>query len=150
MFHRRTIAYRGARYEIGRGPGFYGIWAVGAPRSQPHEQWPETPEGWSAAWARFTGIEVPDAIAPVTRIGWPGRRNLPAGQRTDTADAASGVRRPAPGSAGDSDSYREFGSGELSGGDSASHRAFDIDDPLLEGAIRFVPTEHPLGGSGTR
>jgi hypothetical protein len=60
-----TISYRGARYEIGRGPGFYGIWNVGGPRSQPCEWWHETPEGWQGAWARFTWIEAPGTIVPV-------------------------------------------------------------------------------------
>ena len=57
-----TISYRGANYEIGTGKNFYGIWVVGAPRSQPSEQWPETTEGWHGAWARFTGIEMPGTI----------------------------------------------------------------------------------------
>jgi hypothetical protein len=60
-----TISYRGASYEIGRGPDFYGIWAAGAPRSQPAERWPRTPEGWYGAWARFAGIETPGTIVPV-------------------------------------------------------------------------------------
>ena len=59
------ISYRGASYEIGRGEGFYGIWIAGAPRSQPSERWPETPEGWYGAWSRFTGIEAPGTIVPV-------------------------------------------------------------------------------------
>lgn len=63
MFDRVTIAFRGARHEIGRGRGFYGIWTLGSPRSQPLESWPETDEGWSAAWARFTGLEEPGSIA---------------------------------------------------------------------------------------
>ena len=62
-----TISYRGANYEIGRGENFYGIWVAGAPRSQPSERWPETPEGWHGAWARFTGIEVPGTIVPTGR-----------------------------------------------------------------------------------
>jgi hypothetical protein len=62
-----TISYRGASYEIGRGPGFYGIWAAVAPRSQPAQWWPETPEGWSAAWSRFTQIEAPGTIVAVGR-----------------------------------------------------------------------------------
>jgi len=57
-----TIWYRGASYELGRGQHCYGIWAAGGPRSQPLEQWPETPEGWSAAWSRFTAIEPPGTI----------------------------------------------------------------------------------------
>ena len=65
MFDRVTITYRGATYEIGRGLGFYGIWTAGGPRSQPLDRWPETPEGWTAAWTRFTSIEAPGTIVPV-------------------------------------------------------------------------------------
>ena len=72
-----TISFRGASYEIGRGPHFYGIWVVGAPQPQPVEWWPETPEGWSSAWARFTGIEAPGTITAVRQ-------------------ATSGATRPAP------------------------------------------------------
>ena len=67
MFNKVTITYRGAKYEIGRGRDFYGIWMTGAPRSQPLESWPETAEGWSAAWTRFASIEAPGAIVPVGR-----------------------------------------------------------------------------------
>jgi hypothetical protein len=67
VFDTVTIAYRGAQYEIGRGRAYYGIWAAGAPRSQPLQWWPETPEGWSAAWARFVDMETPDTIAPAGR-----------------------------------------------------------------------------------
>ena len=73
MFDKVTITYRGAKYEIGRGRDFYGIWMTGAPRSQPLEWWPETAEGWSAAWTRFASIEAPGAIVPV------GRRTPPVG-----------------------------------------------------------------------
>ena len=66
-----TISYRGASYEIGRGPDFYGIWAAGAPRSQPAERWPRTPEGWYGAWARFAGIETPGTIVPVSQPAAP-------------------------------------------------------------------------------
>jgi hypothetical protein len=62
-----TIAYRGATYELGRGADYFGIWTVAGPRSQPQEWWPETQEGWSDAWARFTALEAPDAITPVGR-----------------------------------------------------------------------------------
>ncbi len=67
MFDKVTITYRGAKYEIGRGRAFYGIWTVGASRSQPLQWWPETTEGWAAAWTRFTEIEAPGAITPVGR-----------------------------------------------------------------------------------
>jgi hypothetical protein len=70
-----TIAYRGAKYEIGRGRDFYGIWTTGASRTRPLEWWPETADGWSAAWTRFASIEAPGAIVPV------GRRTLGAGWR---------------------------------------------------------------------
>ncbi len=60
-----TISHRGASYQIGRGPSFYGIWAVGATTPQPIEWWPDTPEGWYAAWSRFASIEVPGTIMPV-------------------------------------------------------------------------------------
>jgi hypothetical protein len=62
-----TITYRGAKYEVGRGRDFYGIWTVGGSRSQPLQWWPETSEGWSAAWTKFTEIEAPGAITPVGR-----------------------------------------------------------------------------------
>ena len=67
VFEKVTITYRGAKYEIGRGKDFYGIWLAGAPRSQPLEWWAETAEGWSAAWSRFTAIEMPGTIVPVGR-----------------------------------------------------------------------------------
>lgn len=79
-----TISYRGANYEIGKGQNFYGIWVIGAPRSQPSEQWPETPEGWHGAWARFTGIEVPGSIVPAAQGSAPTADN-----RQDAAIAAS-------------------------------------------------------------
>jgi hypothetical protein len=64
-----TIAYRGATYEIGRGRDYFGIWTVDGSRSQPLEWWPETQEGWSAAWTRFAVLEAPDAITPAARTG---------------------------------------------------------------------------------
>ena len=74
-----TISYQGAGYEIGRGEHFYGIWAVAAPQSQPLEWWPETPEGWSGAWSRFTAIETPGTIAQVSqRTGPPAAGSLSA------------------------------------------------------------------------
>ena len=65
MFDNVTITYHGATYEIGRGWGFYGVWPIGGPRSRPLERWPESPEGWTAAWTRFVSIEAPDTIVPV-------------------------------------------------------------------------------------
>jgi hypothetical protein len=62
-----TISYRGASYGIGRGPNFYGIWTVAEPGSQPLAWWPDTADGWYAAWARFTEMEVPGTIAPLAQ-----------------------------------------------------------------------------------
>jgi hypothetical protein len=62
-----TISHRGARYEIGMGKRYYAIWAISAPRTEPVDRWPETTDGWSQAWARFTAIEPPGAIAAVPR-----------------------------------------------------------------------------------
>ena len=67
MLDKVTIAYRGATYEIGRGRDYFGIWTVDGSRSQPLEWWPETQEGWSAAWTRFAVLEAPDAITPAGR-----------------------------------------------------------------------------------
>jgi hypothetical protein len=84
VFDKVTIAYRGAKYEIGRGRDFYGIWMMGAPRSQPLERWPETPDGWSAAWTRFASIEAPGGIVPV------GRRTPPVSPGAGRADENPG------------------------------------------------------------
>ncbi len=86
-----TIWYRGARYELGRGPGGFGIWPVGGSGSQPMEQWPDNPDGWSAAWSRFTAVEVPGTISHLTP-DWPGVAAAPG-------SAAAGGASAAPGSA---------------------------------------------------
>jgi len=59
-----SISHRGAKYEIGRGKRFYGIWVAGAPESDPIDRWPETREGWEQAWGRFVAIEKPETITP--------------------------------------------------------------------------------------
>jgi hypothetical protein len=70
-----TIAYRGATYEIGRGRDYFGIWTIGGSRSQPLEWWPETQEGWSAAWTRFAILEPPDEITPAAgNTAWSGEQ----------------------------------------------------------------------------
>ena len=98
MFDKVTMAYRGARYELGQGRGFYGVWAVGAPRHEPLQQWAETPEGWNAAWTRFASMEAPGTIVPV------GRNNPPVG--------SSG----SPVSEGSGSSTAPYGAGPASGG----------------------------------
>ncbi len=62
-----SISHRGARYAIGQGPLFYGIWDASAQQAQPLEWWHKTPEGWAAAWARFSSVEVPGTIVAVSQ-----------------------------------------------------------------------------------
>jgi hypothetical protein len=76
------ISHRGAKYAIGQGPQFYGIWDVTALQSQPLEWWHKTPEGWAAAWTRFASAEVPGTIAPASQ------------PPVEAAAAASRGRRP--------------------------------------------------------
>ena len=59
-----TVLYRGQHYDIGHGPGYYGIWPAGAPRPPLIEWWPDTPDGWNGAWSRFTGLEAAGPPAP--------------------------------------------------------------------------------------
>jgi hypothetical protein len=63
---KAVISHRGEKYEIGRGKRFYGIWVVGAPYDAPVDRWPENRDGWQQAWARFSSIEEPATITPVT------------------------------------------------------------------------------------
>ena len=93
-----SIAYRGAHYAIGQGPQFYGIWHAVAPQSQPIEWWPLTPEGWSAAWARFASVEVPGTIAPVMQA--PGQVPEPSSARAQPTSTPS-VAAPSVAAPGD-------------------------------------------------
>ena len=95
-----SIAYRGANYAIGQAPRFYGIWHAAAPQSAPLEWWPLTPEGWTAAWARFASIEVPGTIAPVAGA-YPAAASASAGPQLAagaTDPAATGPTGTAPAS----------------------------------------------------
>lgn len=98
MPDKGTVSHRGARYEIGRGKRYYGIWVTGAPESDPIDRWPETREGWAQAWARFTAIETPGTIEAVERprAGWkfPSVRRTPreaAGRGGDATRALAGA-----------------------------------------------------------
>ncbi len=84
VLDRVSIAYRGATYEIGRGRDYFGIWTVAGSRSQPLEWWPETQEGWSAAWTRFAVLEAPEAITPA------GRDTARPGDSADFTPAVTG------------------------------------------------------------
>ena len=98
MPEKITISHRGARYEIGRGKRYYGIWATGALESDPVDRWPETPDGWVQAWTRFVTLEAPETITPAERGGrfrlprvrLP-RPRLEGGTARTTAMAAAGL-----------------------------------------------------------
>jgi hypothetical protein len=95
-----TISYRGAGYEIGRGEQFYGIWAASSSQPQPLEWWPATPEGWAAAWARFTSIETPGTIVPVGQAVVPGTAGPVASAPAAAGPVASAPAASAPAAAG--------------------------------------------------
>ena len=78
MPENETTLYRGQHYEIGHGPGFYGIWPAGAPRPPSIEWWPDTPEGWNGAWTRFTRLEASGPTASPAAPA-PGAPTAPAG-----------------------------------------------------------------------
>lgn len=107
-----TISHRGSRYEIGRGPGYYGIWRVESvegsgessplastaeERSHAIEWWTENPQGWRDAWDRFTAIEKPSDIVEVSL---PSVEPVLAGQPVGAAGAvvagSTGDRMPSP------------------------------------------------------
>ena len=112
-----TISHRGSRYEIGRGPGYYGIWRVESAEDIPlagagtHaiEWWTENPQGWQDAWDRFTGIEKSSDIVEVSLppvepalagqpawAGQPDLADLPAGAVGAVAVGSTGDRMPSP------------------------------------------------------
>ncbi len=95
-----VIWYRGAGYQLGRGPLGYAVWPAGGPLAQPLEQWPETPAGWTAAWSRFNAVEAPGTIVHLGPPAGPA-----AGPPT-----APGSGRPAAGS-----SWRGDDSGSTAG-----------------------------------
>jgi hypothetical protein len=90
-----TISYRGANFELGKGQNFYGIWPVAAPQAGPIEWWPETPEGWHGAWARFSSVESPGTITPVNSATPPAPTGLAAlGLHGTTPPAAQPASAP--------------------------------------------------------
>ncbi len=97
------ISHRGARFEIGRGPGCYAIWPAGAAHLQPIEWWPETEAGWQDAWARFTDIESRRSITAVTQEPVPagpepasGAEVTPSGEATAGQTATTAGQPVAP------------------------------------------------------
>ncbi len=98
MPEKVTISHRGARYEIGQGKRYYGIWVTGAPESDPIDRWPETRDGWAQAWTRFATIETPGTIvaAQRPRAGFRlpgGRFRLPRPKQAPDRPRAGGTSR---------------------------------------------------------
>ena len=90
MPENESILYRGANYELGHGPGFYGIWPAGSPRPPSIEWWPDTPDGWQGAWARYNALETPGSITMVSEPR-PARGRWGAGRVGTRALLASGL-----------------------------------------------------------
>ena len=90
MPDNETILYRGASFELGHGPGYYGIWPAGTPRPPSIEWWPDTPEGWQGAWARYNALETPGTIV---MTGQRPAAGPPAGERPAAGPSAG--ERPA-------------------------------------------------------
>jgi hypothetical protein len=94
------VSHRGARFEIGRGPGYYAIWPAGTAQWRPIEWWPETAEGWKAAWARFTDVEPRRAIhhvnqtVPVPAAGQPTAADQPGPGAFQSPSQAFGQGQP--------------------------------------------------------
>lgn len=103
MHDNVTISHRGSRYEIGRGPGYYGIWRVDSAsadeRAHAIEWWTENPQGWRDAWDRFTAIEkssdIVEVVAPVIAPVMAGASQPGAGIGP-VAVGSTGDRRPSP------------------------------------------------------
>lgn len=51
------FTHTGARYLLGYGADYFGIWDRNAPH-QPIERFPRNDEGWAGAWQRYSGIET--------------------------------------------------------------------------------------------
>jgi hypothetical protein len=90
------VSHRGARFEIGRGPGFYAIWPAGAAQWRPIEWWPETPEGWQAAWARFTDVEPRRAIHPLIQPAVPKPQEAATSDQTFVEGEPVAAQPPGP------------------------------------------------------
>jgi hypothetical protein len=66
-----ALSHVGARFAVGTGADFYGIWDAQAP-GPPAERYPRTDDGWQQAWARFRVLEpsgAPIGASPTGTIG---------------------------------------------------------------------------------
>jgi uncharacterized membrane protein YeaQ/YmgE (transglycosylase-associated protein family) len=67
------LSHSGARYLLGWGEGFFGIWDRSRP-GPPAERFPRTDDGWAQAWTRYRSLE-PNPI----EVGLAGGGPPPAG-----------------------------------------------------------------------
>jgi hypothetical protein len=142
VFDKVTITYRGTTYEIGRGRDFYAIWAVGGSRSQPLQWWPETAEGWSAAWARFAEIEVASTIVAVGRRTPPvDHSSAPAGENSAPLGGSTVTQAEGTAQAG--------GSTIPPGGSTGTALLDERTAPPGQGGTPFSPGAAPFGQAGT-
>jgi hypothetical protein len=51
------FTHTGARYLLGYGADYFGIWDRNAPQ-QPLERFPRNDQGWASAWQRYSSIEA--------------------------------------------------------------------------------------------
>jgi hypothetical protein len=70
-----ALSHVGARYAVGTGSDFYGIWDAQAP-GPPAERFPRTDEGWQQAWARFRMLE-PSGAPVAASTATAGRSSMP-------------------------------------------------------------------------
>lgn len=72
------FSHSGARYILGYGQDFFGIWDRETPGG-PAMRFPRTDEGWSMAWNRFTAWEPRAIEVPLTGAAPPDARFSPTG-----------------------------------------------------------------------
>jgi hypothetical protein len=93
-----ALTHMGARYGLGSGGEFHGIWDVQAPGA-PIRRFPRTDEGWQEAWSVFIGLEP--AAKPTGAAAWGGSEfavgpgGAPAGPPGDFVRPQSASNGPA-------------------------------------------------------
>jgi hypothetical protein len=79
--------HSGARYLLGYGDGFFGIWDRLRADPGPAERFPRDDAGWAAAWIRFTALE-PDHVV----VGLGGTGGAPSSPAAPSEGAAPDPR----------------------------------------------------------
>lgn len=87
-------SHSGARYLLGYGDAFFGIWDRSAP-GHPIERFPRTRDGWAEAWTRFVQLEPEHAEVGLGSSPVPAEPPEPA-EPSPSRAAASGARAGNP------------------------------------------------------